>query len=53
MTPAARRREADRKVDSVCPYCGVGCQITYNIRNDAESGRDFIAFVDGRRGAGQ
>src|SRR6476646_4212976 len=20
----------DRKVDSVCPYCGVGCQLTYN-----------------------
>jgi formate dehydrogenase major subunit len=22
----------DRKVQSVCPYCGVGCQLTYNIR---------------------
>jgi formate dehydrogenase major subunit len=21
----------DRTVDSVCPYCGVGCQLTYNI----------------------
>ncbi|MDX6752144.1 formate dehydrogenase subunit alpha [Geminicoccaceae bacterium 1502E] len=37
-------READRKVDSVCPYCGVGCQITYNIRDDK------IAFVSGRDG---
>jgi formate dehydrogenase major subunit len=43
-------READRKVDSVCPYCGVGCQITYNIRRDAESGREFIAFVEGTGG---
>jgi formate dehydrogenase major subunit len=37
-------READRKIDSVCPYCGVGCQITYNIRDDE------IAFVQGREG---
>src|SRR3954468_25068337 len=24
----------DRTVDSVCPYCGVGCQLTYQIKND-------------------
>ena len=24
----------DRTVDSVCPYCGVGCQLTYNIKDD-------------------
>jgi formate dehydrogenase major subunit len=33
----------DREVDSVCPYCGVGCQLTYRIRNDrivAVAGRD-------------
>jgi formate dehydrogenase major subunit len=33
----------DRKVDSVCPYCGVGCQLTYEIKDDrivAVSGRD-------------
>ena len=24
----------DREVDSVCPYCGVGCQITYHIKDD-------------------
>ena len=34
----------DRKVDSVCPYCGVGCQITYNIRNDK------IVHVEGKDG---
>ena len=34
----------DRQVDSVCPYCGVGCQITYNIKDDA------IAHVSGREG---
>jgi formate dehydrogenase major subunit len=34
----------DRKVDSVCPYCGVGCQITYNIRDDQ------IVHVEGKDG---
>jgi formate dehydrogenase major subunit len=34
----------DREVDSVCPYCGVGCQITYKIRQDR------IVSVDGRDG---
>jgi formate dehydrogenase major subunit len=34
----------DREVDSVCPYCGVGCQITYNIRDDK------IVSVAGRNG---
>jgi formate dehydrogenase major subunit len=37
-------RAADRKVDSVCPFCGVGCQITYHVRDDR------IAFVSGRDG---
>jgi len=36
--------EPDRQVASVCPYCGVGCQITFNIRNDK------ILSVDGRDG---
>ena len=33
----------DRKVDSVCPYCGVGCQLTYEIKSDkliSVTGRD-------------
>src|SRR6516164_1817206 len=34
----------DREVDSVCPYCGVGCQLTYKIRNDR------IVAVDGKDG---
>ena len=33
----------ERKVDSLCPYCGVGCQLTYNIKEDK------IISVDGRR----
>jgi formate dehydrogenase major subunit len=34
----------DRQVDSVCPYCGVGCQLTYHIKNDA------ILYVQGKDG---
>ena len=33
----------DRTVDSVCPYCGVGCQLTYQIKDDkivAVAGKD-------------
>ncbi|WP_010463274.1 formate dehydrogenase subunit alpha [Acidovorax radicis] len=34
----------DRKVDSVCPFCGVGCLITYNVRDEK------IISVEGRDG---
>jgi formate dehydrogenase major subunit len=34
----------DRTVDSVCPYCGVGCQLTYEIKDDR------IVAVEGRDG---
>ncbi|MBV9863192.1 MAG: formate dehydrogenase subunit alpha [Alphaproteobacteria bacterium] len=34
----------DREVDSVCPYCGVGCQLTYRINENR------IVAVDGRDG---
>jgi formate dehydrogenase major subunit len=33
-----------RKVTSVCPYCGVGCQIEYYVRDDR------IVNVEGRNG---
>jgi len=26
--------QAERTVDSVCPYCGVGCLLSYHIRDD-------------------
>ena len=35
---------ADRKVDSVCPFCGVGCQLTYHVKDDT------IVQVTGRGG---
>ena len=37
-------QKVDKKVDSVCPYCGVGCLITYNIKEDK------IISVEGRDG---
>ncbi|MCZ2089974.1 MAG: formate dehydrogenase subunit alpha [Burkholderiales bacterium] len=36
-------QRVDRSVDSVCPFCGVGCQITYHVRDEkiiSVSGRD-------------
>ena len=24
-------KDIEKKVESVCPYCGVGCQIEYNL----------------------
>ncbi len=35
---------ADREVDSVCPYCGVGCQLTYHLKDEA------LLYVTGRDG---
>ena len=37
-------QEPDRKVESTCPYCGVGCLLTYNIKNEK------IIYVEGRDG---
>ena len=37
-------RSADREVASVCPFCGVGCQLTYHVKDEK------IAYVTGRDG---
>jgi len=34
----------DKQVESLCPFCGVGCQLTYNVKDDK------ILFVNGRDG---
>lgn len=34
----------DKKVDSLCPYCGVGCQVTYNVKDEK------IVYAEGRNG---
>ena len=36
--------DPDERTDSLCPYCGVGCQLTFNVKD----GR--IVSVDGRDG---
>ncbi len=36
--------KADRTVDSVCPYCGVGCQLTYHVKDDK------LLYVTGKNG---
>ena len=28
---------ADKQVESVCPYCGVGCQLTYHVKDELDS----------------
>jgi len=35
---------ADKTVASVCPYCGVGCQLTYHVKDNR------ILYVQGRDG---
>ena len=34
----------DKQVDSVCPYCGVGCLLTFNVKNN------HIQYIEGRDG---
>ncbi len=36
--------EPDRKVESTCPYCGVGCLLTFNVKDEK------IVYVEGRDG---
>jgi formate dehydrogenase major subunit len=36
--------ELDREVNSVCPFCGVGCQVSLKVRDDR------IAWVEGING---
>jgi formate dehydrogenase major subunit len=39
-----RREFEDRHVDTLCPYCGVGCQTTVHVKDDR------ILYIDGRNG---
>jgi formate dehydrogenase major subunit len=40
----SRTQWADREVDSLCPFCGVGCQLTYHIKENK------ILHVSGKDG---
>ena len=49
LTPATiadtkNRETIDREVNSVCPYCGVGCQLTFKIKDEK------IKYVEGANG---
>ncbi|HUJ85873.1 MAG TPA: formate dehydrogenase subunit alpha [Burkholderiales bacterium] len=46
LAPArdAALAQVDRTVESLCPFCGVGCQLTYHV------GGNRIRFVTGRDG---
>ena len=44
LLPAAGQVQVDRKVASVCPYCGVGCQLDFHVRDEK------IVAVEGRDG---
>ncbi len=37
-------QKIDKTVDSVCPFCGVGCLLTYHVKNNV------IQFVTGKEG---
>ncbi|HEX2125630.1 MAG TPA: formate dehydrogenase subunit alpha [Thermoleophilaceae bacterium] len=45
--PIRPRAELDQ-VETVCPYCGVGCALTYNVDRE----RNAIVFADGREQPG-
>ncbi len=45
--PIRPRTELD-SVDTVCPYCGVGCALTYHVDRE----RNAISFADGREQPG-
>ena len=48
LTVPIRPRDQLHAVDSVCPYCGVGCAITYHI----DSASNNVVFAEGRESPG-
>jgi formate dehydrogenase major subunit len=43
-----RPRSELRQIESVCPYCGVGCALTYHVDDE----RNAIVFAEGREQPG-
>src|SRR5436305_10414498 len=39
-----RVTDPGRKVDSLCPFCGVGCQVTYQVKDEK------VIYAEGRDG---
>ncbi len=56
LSPAngSAAQPAQRAVDSVCPFCGVGCQLTYQVATvpgpETHLASERIVRVDGRAG---
>ena len=34
----------DRQIESVCPYCGVGCQLTFNVKDEKMTAARFYGL---------
>ncbi|MEK7364707.1 MAG: molybdopterin-dependent oxidoreductase, partial [candidate division NC10 bacterium] len=45
LTAPIRPRSELKSVDSVCPYCGVGCAVTLHV----DSQKNAVVLVDGRQ----
>ena len=43
-TQAGDSKDYDREVESICPYCGVGCQLSFKIKDNK------IKYVEGVEG---
>ncbi len=51
LAPHSDSHAPVKEVDSVCPFCGVGCQITYQVRADASAPQgERIVAVQGKDG---
>ena len=48
LTAPIRPRGELKSVDSVCPYCGVGCAVTLHV----DPGKNAVVLVDGRPNPG-
>ncbi len=48
LSAELRPRAELAAVDTVCPYCGVGCALTYHVDRE----QNHIAFVEGRESPG-
>ncbi|MHC4954517.1 MAG: formate dehydrogenase subunit alpha [Planctomycetota bacterium] len=48
VTEPIRPREELDSVDSVCPYCGVGCAITFHVDRE----KNAVVFAEGRDSPG-
>ncbi|TVT51542.1 MAG: molybdopterin-dependent oxidoreductase, partial [Azoarcus sp. PHD] len=46
--PQPPRFVPTRKVDSLCPFCGVGCQLTYHVAGEGSAQK--IVLAEGRNG---